>query len=87
LAQQGGSAALAVYLRPDQQLVELITVKSVPEHVNMRAAPASPDDSGYEEMTWRGELFGLPLDADPLLPLLPELSSPPKGARKAPGHC
>jgi len=53
----------------------------------MRAAPASPDDSGYEEMTWRGELFGLPLDADPLLPLLPELSSPPKGARKAPGHC
>jgi len=52
----------------------------------VRAAPASPDDSGYEEMTWRGELFGLPLDADPLLPLLPELSSPPKGARKALGR-
>lgn len=29
---------------------------------------------------WRGNLDGLPLDQDPLLPLLPELASPPKGA-------
>ncbi len=64
----------------------LIASKSDPYCVCVRAAPASPDDSGYEEMTWRGELFGLPLDADPLLPLLPELSSPPKGARKALGR-
>ncbi len=61
-------------------------MKSGTYGATVRAAPASPDDSGYEEMTWRGELFGLPLDTDPLLPLLPELSSPPKGTRQALGR-
>ncbi|KAK9822994.1 hypothetical protein WJX81_003865 [Elliptochloris bilobata] len=43
-------------------------------------APGSPDDSGYDSMMhWRGDLYGLPLEQDPLLSLLPEMSSPPKG--------
>ena len=46
----------------------------------MRAeAPGSPDDSGFEMTHWRSDLYDLELPHDPLLSLLPEMSSPPKG--------